>query len=96
MASQLIIYSAHVVLLVLVWLLAYTEVVPVLSYLPECAHFLVYYAPFFAVFFLGIYAAFNVIYGVATFNDCAEAKVELLQEIKQAKAELKDKGIIDY
>ncbi|CAP24237.2 Protein CBR-DPM-3 [Caenorhabditis briggsae] len=85
MASQLIIYSAHVVLLVLVWLLAYTEVVPVLSYIPECAHCLVYY----------IYAAFNVIYGVATFNDCAEAKVELLQEIKQARAELKQKRIID-
>lgn len=95
MASQLVIYSAHVILLVLVWLLAYTEVVPVLSYLPECAHNLVYYAPFLAVFFLGVYAAFNVVYGVATFNDCAGAKVELLQEIKEAREELKQKKIID-
>ncbi|EFP08573.1 hypothetical protein GCK72_014298 [Caenorhabditis remanei] len=95
MASQLVIYSAHVILLVLVWLLAYTEVVPILSYLPECAHNLVYYAPLLAVFFLAIYAAFNVIYGVATFNDCAEAKSELLSEIKEAREELKRKRIIE-
>ncbi|CAA94605.1 putative dolichol-phosphate mannosyltransferase subunit 3 [Caenorhabditis elegans] len=95
MVSQLVTYSAHVILFVLVWLLAYTDVVPVLSYLPECLHCLVNYAPFFAVLFLGIYAVFNVVYGVATFNDCAEAKVELLGEIKEAREELKRKRIID-
>uniref|UniRef100_A0A1I7TX76 Dolichol-phosphate mannosyltransferase subunit 3 n=1 Tax=Caenorhabditis tropicalis TaxID=1561998 RepID=A0A1I7TX76_9PELO len=95
MASQLVIYSAHVVLFVLVWLLAYLEVVPVVSYLPECAHNIVYYAPVFAVFILAIYAAFNVVYGVATFNDCAEARSDLLREIQEARGELKQKKIID-
>ncbi|CAL2040634.1 hypothetical protein CAEBREN_04437 [Caenorhabditis brenneri] len=95
MATQLVIYSAHVILLVLLWLLAYTEVVPLVSYLPEYARCLVNYAPIIAVILLGLYAAATVIHGVCTFNDCANAKAELLAEIQEARKELKQKKIID-
>ncbi|CAI2350718.1 unnamed protein product [Caenorhabditis sp. 36 PRJEB53466] len=61
----------------------------------ECLHTFVYYAPIYAVLTLGIYAVFNVVSGVATFNDCSAAKEELLREIKEAREELKQKKIIE-
>ncbi len=40
-----------------------------------------------------LYAAFVVIYRTLTFNDCPEAADELQKQIKEAKADLKKKGL---
>lgn len=42
---------------------------------------------------LQLYAAGSVVYGVATFNNCLTASDELRQEIKEAKKDLRGKGI---
>lgn len=38
---------------------------------------------------------FSIVHGVATFNDCADARKELIEEIKEARADLKKRKIID-
>ena len=41
------------------------------------------------------YAVFSVVHGVLTFNDCADARAELVNEIKEARADLQKRKIID-
>ena len=55
---------------------------------------LVDYAPIWAIFALGIYAASSVLYGVAKFRDCPEAAAEIEHQVAEAKKELKRRGII--
>ena len=55
---------------------------------------LIDFAPVWAVLLLGVYAAATIIYNVMTFNDCPEAAAELDQQIKEAKAEMKKRKII--
>lgn len=55
---------------------------------------LIDFGPVWAILALGIYAASSVVIGVINFRDCPEAAVELNQEIIEAKAELKRRGII--
>lgn len=52
------------------------------------------YFPIYVIFSLGIYFLCNVIYGVATFNDCPETREELKKEIEDAKMDLKRRNII--
>ena len=40
-----------------------------------------------------LHAVFSVLHGVAKFNDCADAKAELVREIQDAKADLAKKNI---
>jgi dolichol-phosphate mannosyltransferase subunit 3 len=44
----------------------------------------------------GAYLLFKLGYGVLTFNDVPEAHKELMDQIEQAKKELKSKGIDIY
>ena len=49
--------------------------------------------PFVLVMLFGIYSLCFIVYKVLTFNDCPEAAEELKRQIKQAKKELKEKGM---
>lgn len=42
----------------------------------------------------GIYAVCSVLYGVATFNDCSQAREELIKEIEEAKQDLRERKVI--
>lgn len=55
---------------------------------------LVDFAPIWAIGALGIYALATIMYNVMTFNDCPEAAEELEKQIKEAKAEMKKRKII--
>lgn len=61
--------------------------------LPLAQAFLLY-APLIYLFLFALYAAFNIIYGVLTFNDCEDAKKKLFVEIKEAREFMKKKGVI--
>lgn len=56
-------------------------------------HNLILYAPFIALLCLALYAVTNVIYGMIQFSDCPDALIELEKQIKEAKFELKKRGI---
>ena len=56
-------------------------------------HVLITFAPIFALLCLAIYAAASVLIGLIQFEDCPGALTELEQEIIEAKAELKKRGI---
>jgi dolichyl-phosphate mannosyltransferase polypeptide 3 len=49
--------------------------------------------PFWALVSFGSYLLFKLGWGVFTFNDVPEAHKELLGQIKQARAELRSKGV---
>jgi len=59
------------------------------------AKILVNFAPIWAIVALGIYALSTIIYNVMTFNDCPEAAKEIDEQVKEAKAEMKRRKIID-
>lgn len=52
------------------------------------------FGPLWALVILGLYALSTIAYNVMTFNDCPEAAAELEQQIKEAKKEMKKRGII--
>mmetsp|Transcript_6223 Transcript_6223/g.9014 ORF Transcript_6223/g.9014 Transcript_6223/m.9014 type:complete len:104 (-) Transcript_6223:418-729(-) len=52
------------------------------------------FGPFWAVFLLGLYAFLSVVHGVANLSDCPEAALEIEQQVKEAKEELKKKGVV--
>ncbi|KAK3044776.1 hypothetical protein LTS18_000381 [Coniosporium uncinatum] len=49
--------------------------------------------PFWAIVSFGAFLLFRLGYGVFTFNDVPEAHKELMQQIEQAKNELRSKGV---
>ena len=49
--------------------------------------------PVVAVAAFGVYCVSVIAYRVATFNNCDEAAEELQREIKEAREDLKSKGI---
>ncbi|XP_046753556.1 dolichol-phosphate mannosyltransferase subunit 3 [Diprion similis] len=52
------------------------------------------YLPLILIILFGVYAASVVLYRTFTFNNCEEAAVELQKEIKEAKADLRSKGLV--
>ncbi|CAJ0602715.1 unnamed protein product [Cylicocyclus nassatus] len=94
MVSQALLYAAHVLPVAIVWLVCVTGFLPLMEYGPDCFRHLVLYAPIYAVLLLGVYALTSVVHGVMTFNDCRDAKEELVREIKEAREDLKKKKII--
>jgi Dolichol-phosphate mannosyltransferase subunit 3 (DPM3) len=52
------------------------------------------FIPVWGLITLGIYLLSLLIYGVMTYRDCPEAARELESEIKEAKTEMKRRGII--
>ncbi|XP_055588758.1 dolichol-phosphate mannosyltransferase subunit 3 [Uranotaenia lowii] len=51
------------------------------------------WSPVILVLLFGMYSAFVVLYRTFTFNNCEEAAKELLEQIKEAKADLRSKGM---
>ncbi|KAF2687363.1 dolichol phosphate mannosyltransferas-like protein subunit 3 [Lentithecium fluviatile CBS 122367] len=49
--------------------------------------------PFWALVSFGAYLLFKLGWGVFTFNDVPDAHKELMGQIKQARAELRAKGV---
>ncbi|OZC11434.1 Dolichol-phosphate mannosyltransferase subunit 3 [Onchocerca flexuosa] len=94
MVSQLVTYTLHIIPVVVVWAAMLYGWFPYASDFTRKYHQHILYFPVYAVFFLGIFAICNVLYGVATFNDCPEAREELKKEIDDAKADLKRRNII--
>jgi len=60
----------------------------------ERSKILIRFAPIWAVLLLGLYALVTIIYNVLTFSDCPEAEIELKQQIEEARADMKPRGII--
>ncbi|XP_012267606.2 dolichol-phosphate mannosyltransferase subunit 3 [Athalia rosae] len=52
------------------------------------------YLPVILIILFGFYAASVVLYRVFTFNNCEEAAAELQEEIKEAKKDLRSKGLL--
>ncbi|XP_055328858.1 dolichol-phosphate mannosyltransferase subunit 3-like [Paramacrobiotus metropolitanus] len=53
----------------------------------------VLYFPVIAVLIFGLTSAAIIAYRVSTFRDCPDAAKELQQEIEEARADLKRKGL---
>ncbi|XP_058117318.1 dolichol-phosphate mannosyltransferase subunit 3 [Anopheles ziemanni] len=51
-------------------------------------------SPLFLLVLFGVYSATVVLYRTFTFNNCEEAAKELMQQIKEAKADLRSKGLV--
>ncbi|XP_035901861.1 dolichol-phosphate mannosyltransferase subunit 3 [Anopheles stephensi] len=51
-------------------------------------------SPIFLVLIFGLYSATVVLYRTFTFNNCEEAAKELMEQIKEAKADLRRKGLV--
>lgn len=91
MATQLQIYSTFLSPFLLLWILMYLDILP--TFYDKTT--VLVGGPLCAVLALGMYAAGSVLYGVATFNDCAEAREELVREVIEAKKDLRRRKIID-
>lgn len=55
---------------------------------------LIQFAPVWGILLLGVYALATILYNVSTFNDCPDAAAELDKQIKEAKAEMTKRKVI--
>lgn len=94
MVSQAVIYSLHFAPLFAIWIALLYDWLPYTHDFTRKYYEFILYLPVYAIFLLGIYAICNVLYGVVTFNDCAEAREELKKEIADAKADLRRRNVI--
>ncbi|XP_058060175.1 dolichol-phosphate mannosyltransferase subunit 3 [Anopheles bellator] len=51
-------------------------------------------SPLFLVMVFGMYSATVVLYRTFTFNNCEDAAKELMEQIKEAKSDLRSKGLV--
>jgi hypothetical protein len=54
---------------------------------------LIKFAPLWAVLGLGVYAVSNLIHGVSNMSDCPDASKEIEQNVKEARKDMKKRGI---
>ncbi|KAL4002318.1 Dolichol-phosphate mannosyltransferase subunit 3 (DPM3) family protein [Acanthocheilonema viteae] len=94
MVSQIVIYSLHVTPLIAIWIALLYDWLPYTHNFTTKYYEFILHLPVYAIFLLGIYATCSVLYGVATFNDCPEAREELKKEIDDAKADLRRRNVI--
>ncbi|XP_006824180.1 dolichol-phosphate mannosyltransferase subunit 3-like [Saccoglossus kowalevskii] len=91
MATKLVQWLTGLSLFFSVWASIVFDLVPV-SF-DQRIYQVVLPLPIYLVIAFGCYALAVVGYRTATFNDCVEAAEELKEEIMQAKADLKKKGL---
>jgi amino acid transporter len=60
---------------------------------PEATKLLIQFLPLWILLFLVIYALVCILYGLAILGDFPDAAVELENEIKEAKAAMKKRGV---
>lgn len=92
MATQLQLYVLYALPAIFTWLLVFFNFLPTLGVYRST---LLIGGPLLAVAALAVYAVSWVLYGVATFNDCGDARTELVAEIKEAKEDLRRRKVID-
>ncbi|XP_071449877.1 dolichol-phosphate mannosyltransferase subunit 3 [Hetaerina americana] len=78
-----ILFSVWVSIVTKQWVTAFAE---------DWMHIIVPF-PLIAVLMFGLYAGVVVLWRVYNFNDCEDAAKELLEQIKEAKEDLKSKGM---
>ena len=69
------------------------ELVPKSPLSPDTTKFFIKLFPVWIIVALAMYAASTILYGLATLGDFPEAATELEKEIKEAKAEMKKRGV---
>uniref|UniRef100_A0A914CBW2 Dolichol-phosphate mannosyltransferase subunit 3 n=1 Tax=Acrobeloides nanus TaxID=290746 RepID=A0A914CBW2_9BILA len=86
MATQFQIYLTKITPILFVWIVTYFSGIP--------HSFEIFIAtPIVLIGLLGIYAVYSVIAGVLRFRNCEEAKVELIREIDEARADFKRRNV---
>ncbi|CEF71223.1 Dolichol-phosphate mannosyltransferase subunit 3 family-containing protein [Strongyloides ratti] len=90
MATQLALSSCVLFPLLLCWIGLLNEWIPLINQnLPQIIVKNLKYAPLYVIFIFTLYALTSLFIGVVTFSDCKEAKIELMNEVNQAKEELR-------
>lgn len=103
------IFSSYGILLLGVWYAAIQNkasilsststrsTIPIVSTLltPKIQEAMIDYFPLWIVICFGLYAVGSIASGVANCADCPDAAMEVEQHIKEAKADMKKRGIID-
>jgi len=70
--------------------------ITIFSSLPRyCQEPFIDYFPLWIVICLGLYAVGSIAYGVANFVDCPDAAIEVEKHVKEAKTEMKKRGVIE-
>jgi len=59
----------------------------------DCVRHFVMFLPFYAALIFAVVSVSIIAWRVYTFNTCEEAAKELQQEIKEARADLKKRGL---
>ncbi|CAI9638256.1 dolichol-phosphate mannosyltransferase subunit 3 [Alternaria burnsii] len=77
-------------LLTSIYLSLFLQVVPLPQKIQEE---IVPFLPFWALISFGAYLLFKLGWGVFTFNDVPQAHAELMQQIAEARKDLKAKGV---
>mmetsp|Transcript_28926 Transcript_28926/g.40557 ORF Transcript_28926/g.40557 Transcript_28926/m.40557 type:complete len:103 (+) Transcript_28926:68-376(+) len=90
------IFLVHGVLFFSIWHASLSNMDKIVELSPFASNvttLLVWYAPVLAIGMLGIYALVTILYGVITFEDCPDAVAEIDRQVKEARIELKKRGI---
>ncbi|XP_071356697.1 dolichol-phosphate mannosyltransferase subunit 3 [Trachinotus anak] len=89
--TKLLEWLFGVSLVVAVWALVSFDLLDL--NLPQAYREVAWPMPLYLLVSFGCYSLATVGYRVATFNDCEEAAKELLEQIKEAKEDLRKKGL---
>lgn len=89
---QLFLSYAIVLLAIWIGLLMHLDVVVDQLSLPNTA--IIVYAPIWFLVCLVLYGMLSIIHGMLHFGDCPDASKELEKQVRQARVELKKKGVI--
>ncbi|KAG2110076.1 dolichol-phosphate mannosyltransferase subunit 3 [Suillus cothurnatus] len=87
---QVSIYSS---ILISIYLLVLFEVLPIPLIDASVAQEILPVIPWWLLVTFGSYSLWSLGWGVFTFRDCPEAYQELLQEINEAKNDLRSRGV---
>jgi len=75
-----------------VWAAFYLPIEPLADSDPVVKEF-VFWSPLIFILAFGVASVLIILYRVATFNDCEAAAEELKQQIEDARADLRSKGM---
>ncbi|TEB32448.1 dolichol-phosphate mannosyltransferase subunit 3 [Coprinellus micaceus] len=85
--------GATAVFLTVLYILAFFQFVSVPFVDEATAQKLIPVLPWWLLVSFGAYSLWSLGWGLFTFRDCPEAYAELLQEINEAKNDLRSKGV---
>ncbi|KAG7500707.1 dolichol-phosphate mannosyltransferase subunit 3 [Solea senegalensis] len=89
--TKLVEWLLGVTLVVAAWALVTWDLLDLR--LPQTYRDVAWPMPLYLLVTFGCYSLATVGYRVATFNDCDEAALELQEQIKEAKEDLRKKGL---